>query len=241
MIKQIEVPYGANFKGTLFLPEGEEPHPCIILFHAWMGKDSFIMKKAEELVETLGIAAFCADLFGDGKVVKTAEEAGALIAPLFMDREELRKRVVLSFETASSQQGVKNKKVGAIGFCFGGLAAIELFRSGAPVVGVTAFHAILGDSRDGKKAKTVPIANNIKGRILILNGYRDPLVSEADIKNFQEEMNRANVNWQYNIYGKAVHAFTNPDAHDEKSGLVFDQEISQRAFSAMSNFFLNIL
>lgn len=241
MIKQIEVPYGANFKGTLYLPEGEEPHPCLILFHAWMGKDSFIKKKAEELVETLGIAAFAADLYGDGKVVKTAEEATSLMSPLFFDREELRKRVVLTYQALSNQEGVKNKKVGAIGFCFGGLAAIELFRSGMPVAGVAGFHALLGNTMGGKKAKTVPIAKDIKGAILILNGYLDPLLSEQDVKNFQEEMSQANVNWQYNTYGIAKHAFTNPDAHDEKSGLVFNQEISQRAFSAMSNFFLNIL
>ena len=241
MVKQREVPYGSNFKGTLFLPEGKGPHSCLILFHAWMGKDPFIKRQAEELSNTWGIATFAADLYGNGQVVHTAADASHLMSPLFFDRHELRKRVVLSFETAASQTGIKQTHVGAIGFCFGGLAAIELFRSGVPVAGVAAFHALLGNTQGGKRVKTAPLATRIKGRLLVLNGYLDPLVSEEDIKQFHEELSGANLNWQYTIYGKAKHAFTNPEAHDDASGLVFDQEICDRAFADMRTFFQNIL
>jgi dienelactone hydrolase len=240
-MKMIEVPYGQNFKGSLFLPEGTEPHPCIILFHAWMGKDAIVTKKAEELVETLGVAAFTADLYGEGQVVKTPQEATALMGPLFMDRLELKRRAHLALDAASAQAAVKKNRIGAIGFCFGGLAAIELYRSGAPVVGVAAFHPVLGDQREGHQANTFPISKEIKGSILILHGYLDPLNTAQDVDQFQKEMSQAGVDWQFNTYGRAKHAFTNPDAHDEKSGLVFNQEINNRAFAAASHFFMNLL
>ena len=237
-MKHIDVPYGTNFKGRLNLPEGQEPHPCIILFHAWMGKDSFVDAKGEELVETLGVATFTADLYGDGKCVKTKEEATALMMPLYLDRAELLRRAHLALETVTHQKEIKKNRIAALGFCFGGLAAIELYRSGAPIVSAAAFHPTLGVEMGGKKAKTVPISKDIQGSIIVLQGYLDPLNTPEDIDSFQKEMSEAGVDWQLNMYGRAKHAFTNPDAHDEKSGLVYNQEISNRAFSAMSSFFM---
>lgn len=240
-MKQLEVPYGNNFKGTLFLPEGEESHPCLILFPAFGGKDNFILKKCEEMVETLGIATFAADYYGDGKVAKSDDEASQLMAPLFIDRAELQKRTIQAFEAASNQASIKTNKIGAIGFCFGGLAAIELLRSGTPIAGVAAFHPTLATSLRGTPAKLLPLAPTIKAPLLILHGYLDTLTSPEDLDRFQKELSQAHLNWQMNIYGQAMHAFTNPDMHDPATSREYNQEVSMRAFAAMSNFFLNIL
>lgn len=91
-----------------------------------------------------------------------------------------------------------------------------------------------------EKISCFSIAKNIKGSLLVLHGYNDPLVSQDDIQKFQKEMSEANVDWQMNIYSHTSHAFTNPEAHDSQNGLVYNQKSDARSWLAMSNFFEEI-
>lgn len=219
--------YDENIKGT---------KPAIIVAHAWRGQDDFARNKARDLAK-LGYIAFAADLFGHKKNASNDEEAGALIKPLFLDRKLLQQRIIAAYETLSKQPHVDTSRIGAIGFCFGGLTVIELLRSGSPVKSVVSFHGVLGNSG----AKTVPIAQNIKGSILILHGYEDPLVPSSDVLNMQKELNDAGIDWQMDIYGHTSHAFTNPQAHDLAKGLIYNEKANKRSWLAMKNFFAETL
>ena len=145
----------------------------------------------------------------------------------------MQKRIIASYETLIKQPGVDKSRIGAIGFCFGGLTVIELLRSGTPVKSVVSFHGVLGNAG----AKTVPIATNIKGSILILHGYDDPLESTSDVLNTQKEFNEAGIDWQMDIYGHTSHAFTNPQSHDIVKGLIYNEKANKRSWIAMKNFF----
>jgi dienelactone hydrolase len=214
--------------------------PAVIVAHAYKGLDDFAKEKALALAE-FGYFAFAADLYGNGKTVVSKEEAAAMMTPLFLDRALLQERILAAYETVRKHPLVDDKRIVAIGFCFGGITVIELLRSGADVKGVVSFHALLGDTRDGKKAKTVPIAKNIKGSLLALHGHLDPLVSPQDIQNFQKEFTEAKVDWQMNIYGQAAHAYTNPQANDIKTGFIYNPEATMRSWQAMRNFFDEVL
>ena len=55
---------------------------------------------------------------------------------------------------------------------------------------------------------------------------------------FEEEMRRARVDWQLNVYGGAVHSFTNPDAgSDPAKGVAYNAEADRRSWEAMKLFF----
>lgn len=225
------------FKGFLANDESKKgKKPGVLVVPAWMGLDDFAKEKAKELAK-MGFIALAADLYGEGKQAKNTDEAGSLMSPLFLDRALLKERVVGSFETLKKQEGVDQNKMGAIGFCFGGLSAIELFRSGVDVKGVVSFHGLLGPNLGDMKSKTVQIAKGIKGSILILHGHDDPLVSQDDIVNTQKEFTDAKVDWQMHIYGNTKHAFTNPEAHDESMGLVYNEKAKKRAWKSMTDFF----
>lgn len=216
--------------------EGKEKRPGVVIAHAWRGQDHFARHQAEHLAE-MGIVAFAADLYGDGKQAKDNDEAALLMAPLFTDRKELRIRIRAALDELSKHPLVDKTRLGAIGFCFGGLTVLELFRSGAPVEGVVCFHAVLGDKMGPLQAQKQPIADNIRGSIMILHGHQDPLVSDADIKHLQKELTDAKVDWQMHFYGHTQHAFTNPEANDLSLGLVFNALAERRAFQAMRDFF----
>ncbi|MBA3722744.1 MAG: dienelactone hydrolase family protein [Parachlamydiaceae bacterium] len=230
-----------KFVGILVSPDKNNKikRPAVIVAHAWMGRDEFAVQKARELA-ALGYIGFAADLYGDAQVVNTSEAAVALLTPLALDRATLQKRIGAAFNTISQNVFVDSKKIGGIGFCFGGLTIIELLRSGLPVRGVASFHAVLGTQRGEQKAKTVPIAKNIKGSLLILHGYNDPLVSEQDVLNTQKEMDDAKVDWQMNTYGHTSHGFMNPQLNDVTNGLIYNPQACNRAWRAMCNFFEEI-
>lgn len=231
---------GKTYKGYISFPTSKEEipqrRPGVIVVHAWMGQDNFARHKADALAE-LGYVGFAIDLYGEGKTAANADEATRWMLPLFEDRALLQKRVRAAFDVLRQHPAVDPENIGAIGFCFGGLTAIELLRSGAEVKGVVGFHAGFGNKRGDIHAKTVPIAKNIKGSLLILNGYEDPSVSVEDIAYIQKELNDAVVDWQMNIYGHTAHAFTNPDAHDKKHGFIFQPLTNDRAWWAMIHFF----
>lgn len=229
-----------TFNGYWAFPqdEGREAQklPAIIVGHAWMGQDHFARQKAEELAD-LGYISFAADVYGEGKTTSDPEEAQRLMLPLFEDRALLQKRIRAAYDVVRQHPSVDPAKIGAIGFCFGGLTVIELFRSGADVKGVVSFHGVLGSKLGPMEAKTIPIANGIKGSLLLLHGHDDPLVSPHDIASAQKEFTDAKIDWQMYIYGHTSHAFTNPQAHDRANGLVFQPLSSERAWWAMVHFF----
>lgn len=231
---------GVNYVGYLALPKTNyseiQQHPAIIVAHAWMGQDHFARKQAEKLAQ-LGYVGFAADVYGEGKVVSKTEDAQNLMLPLFKDRQLLQKRIIAAFEVLQRHRLVDRQKIGAIGFCFGGLTVIELLRSGVDVKGVVSLHGVLGNQMGPVKAKTVPIAKSVKGSLLVLHGNDDPLVSQEDILEFKKEFTDAKVDWQMNIYSHTSHAFTNPDMHDEIHGLKYQPLTTERAWWALLHFF----
>lgn len=213
--------------------------PAVLVAHAWKGQDEFARQKAHALAE-LGYIGFAIDMYGNGRTASNDEEAKKLMSPLFLDRKTLRQRVNAALEVLKKHPMVDPAATGAIGFCFGGMAVIELLLSGADLCGAVSFHGLLGNKLGENTAKKELSSTNINGSLLILHGYKDPLVSAEDIKTAQEEFSRLGIDWQFNVYGQAMHAFTNPKAQDEGSGLFFNARAAIRSWQAMTNFFEEI-
>lgn len=214
--------------------------PCVIIAHAWKGLDNFVREKAKALVE-LGYVAFAADLYGNGSQPESNDEAGAMMMPLFLDRKLLRERIVSAYETAAGFDQTDPKKMGAMGFCFGGLTVIELLRSGADLQGVVSFHGLLGHTLGEMNAPVIPNAKKLKGSLLILHGNDDPMVPSDDVVSIQKEMTNAEVDWQMHIYGNTTHAFTNPAADDAENGMLYNPVAEKRSLQAMNNFFTEVM
>lgn len=213
--------------------------PAILIAHAWKGQDSFARQKAQQLA-ALGYVGFAIDIYGSGQVATSSHDAEKLMLPLFEDRQFLQERLKVAYNVLKEHPKVDAQCIGGIGFCFGGLAIIELFRSGVDLRGVVSFHALLGAKCGNTVAKVVPIQPNIKGSMLILHGHDDPLVSTQDIQTIQQELTEAEIDWQMHIYGQTSHAFSVPEANDKSLGLLYNQSAERRSWLAMKNFFLDV-
>jgi dienelactone hydrolase len=203
--------------------------PGVVVFHEWWGHGSYERKRAEQLAG-LGYIAFAADIYGKGVHATTADAAQKLAGPFYGDRSLLRARAEAALDVLKSQPQTDTSKLGAIGYCFGGTTALELARSGAPLGAVISFH--------GGLASTTKDASNIKAKLLVLTGGDDQFVGADERKAFEDEMRAAGVNWEMDVYGGAVHAFTNPaaDSHGIKN-IAYNAQADQRSWQRMQNFF----
>ena len=228
-----EVRYECNEKkmvGYAAFPDSKSS-PLVLIAPTWAGKDNFVHERACDLAN-LGYTAFAIDMYGDGKVGSGPSENESLMTPLLENRDMLKQRVLAALEIGKNLNGVDSSKVAAIGYCFGGLVALDLARSGADINGVVSFHGLLMPS---------PIAQNgIKSKVLVLHGERDPMVPLSMVNDFQQEMTKENVDWQLHSYGGTYHAFTNPDANDIEMGALFNDEANKRSWNSMLNFFNEI-
>ncbi|MDB6153899.1 MAG: dienelactone hydrolase [Chthoniobacteraceae bacterium] len=211
----------------------KEKRPAVLVVHDWMGVTDHTRTISEDLAK-LGYIAFAADIYGKGVRPADAKAAGAEAGKFKADRALLRKRANLGLEELKKQQFADSGKIAAIGFCFGGTTVLELARSGAPIAGVVTFHG-------GLDSPTPADGKNIKAKVLVLHGADDPFVKPADITAFQDELRNANVDWQMNYYGDAVHAFTQKKAGTDKSkGAAYNEPAARRSWQAMKDFFAEI-
>ena len=212
----------------------QPPRPIVLVVHAWGGQDEFARAKAHLLAD-LGYLGFAIDVYGKGKRGKSPEESYELMNPWMENRAALGTRLLAAVTAAGTIEGGDATRLGAIGFCFGGLCALDLARNNAPGLrAVAAFHALF----------TPPALETqlpIKSKILALHGYDDPMCKPDAMIAFADEMSRAHADWQVHAYGATGHAFTNPEAHDHASGFFYREVIAERALASMSRFFAEVL
>ena len=202
--------------------------PAVLVIHDWSGRNEFSCQKATFLAE-LGYIGFAVDMYGAGRLGETVQEKQMLMQPLVHDRQLLRERIHTALNAIQQLPMVDKTRIAVMGFCFGGLCALDLARSGADVAGVISVHGLLN--------KPENIANQtIKAKILALHGFDDPMVTPTDVTIFCQEMTQAGVDWQMHMYGQTKHAFTNPLAHDQALGTVYNAQAADRAMRLIVDF-----
>ena len=208
--------------------EEKYKRPAVIVVHDWSGRNAFACNKAKLLAD-MGYVGFAVDMYGEGRIGETLEEKQALMEPLANDRRLLRKRIQAGLDAMLTLSEVDNQRIAVIGFCFGGMCALDLARSGASIKGAVSFHGLL-NKPDGLANST------IKAKILVLHGYEDPMAPPEHVMDFAKEMTEADVDWQIHWYGNTQHAFANPNAFNKELGTVYNPTAEKRSWQATKNF-----
>ncbi len=220
---------GTTLEGYLaYNNDTKGKRPTVLIAHAWLGRDEYACKKAEELAE-LGYVSFAMDNFGKGVLGKHHNDGKHLKAPYMEDRLLLRRRLLAGFDTVKNMEMVDESRIAIIGYCFGGMCALDLARSGAALSGVVSFHGLFNP------LEGIP-ANPIKAKVLALHGHDDPLVPPEMVSSLQNELTEAGVDWQIHAYGGIAHAFTNPNADGSVAGVFYDAVADNRSWTAAKNF-----
>ena len=223
---------GEAFDVFVARPDGDSPRPAVLVCHAWGGRDAFAEDKANKLAE-LGYVGAAIDVYGVGKRGTDKASSEALMMPLVSEPSRLRERLAAAYEVVCGLDGVDDKRMATIGYCFGGLCSILTARMGLSLRGVVSFHGLLKVGEE--------LAEKPKARILVLHGQDDPMAPPADVGLFAAEMKRIDADWQLHAYPKVMHAFTNPNANDPDFGTVYNKSADQRSWRTMQTFLTEVL
>lgn len=198
----------------------------IVIFHQWTGISDHERQVARKLA-AYGFVVLCADVYGEGVRPATPDACKVEVTKYKSDRALLRARTAAAVEALRAAVQLGDKPVVAIGYCFGGTAALELARAGSDIKAAVSFHG-------GLDAPQPAVAGAIKARVLALHGADDPYVPAAEVQGFEQEMKAAGVNYRLISYPGAVHSFTLTSAGSNKaSGAAYQAEADLASWSEL--------
>ena len=228
-----ETPVGLEFEGeqlesVLVSRRDDMPRPGVIIFPTVVGVSDLEIGFAQQLVH-LGYTGFVADLYGKEYRGTERPVAAEQMKRVRADRAALRRRLLAVLESARSQHAVDGQRIAAIGYCFGGLCALDLARSGADVAGVASFHGLF----DPTGLPPQPI----KAKVVAFHGWDDPMVPPDMVVALGSELTEAGADWQIHAYGNVRHGFTNPGVDKLGNPAVkYDALAAERSWTSLINF-----
>lgn len=208
-------------------PAGAGPHPTVLIAPTVRGPTHLEHGRADALAAD-GYLAIVIDHYGKDQR-DLGERAFDLMNALLMDRATLRRQLLDTLAFAQQLDGVDRTRITMIGYCFGGLCALDLARTGTDEVrGVVAVHGIFQDPNLGPQPP-------IKAKVLVLHGWDDPLATPDAVLGLTRELTDAGADWQLHAYGHTVHGFTNPEANSA-GRVVYSEKAAARANVALAHF-----
>lgn len=179
----------------------EGKHPGVLVVHEWWGLNDYSRRRAKQLAE-LGYIAMAVDMFGNGQTAEDPASAQALAMPFYKDPTLAKKRLDAAENFLKTYPQTDPSKIAAIGYCFGGYVVLNEAKLGSDLKGVVSFHGGLTGAKPKK---------NMKTKFLICHGGSDQF-ENPHVEEFKKEMDSAGADYIFNVYPKATHAFSNPDA-----------------------------
>lgn len=226
-----EYEHGGVVFDAAMLGDRDDPapqRPAVLVFHGIEGRTEAQEGYAARLARQgyLGVAV---DLFGRDATNDVQQRRTDLTETFLRDRAALRTRLLHVLETVRSRPDVDAARVAAIGFCFGGLCAIDLARAGANVRAVASFHGMLTPPEAAPQAP-------ISAKVLVCHGWADPFAPPTDLVAFGMEMTERGADWQVHAYGHAMHAFMSENANDPNSGICYNPVAAHRSWASLESF-----
>jgi dienelactone hydrolase len=208
--------------------------PGIVMVHEWWGITKHVHNEAQKFAQQR-YTAFIADMYGDGQTADNPKDAGALSGSVMKNPTVMESRFNAARDQLAKHESVDPKRIGAVGYCFGGAVVLNMARAGADLAAVAGFHASLGLNTPA------PAPGTVKAKILVLNGGDDPFVKREQYEALMKDFDAAKADYRIIEYPGAVHAFTNPEATElgKKFNLPlrYDPDADRQAKAEAAKFF----
>jgi len=204
-----------------------QPRPTVILIPTVMGVTDLEIGFGRQLIE-LGYNAFVADLFG--KEFRGAERDVMFgeMKRLASDRPALRRRLQHVLQLAEGLDEVSSGQIVVAGYCFGGMCALDLARSGVDIAAAVSFHGLFDPPG-------LP-PEKIKAKVVAFHGWDDPMVPPEKVVALGQELTAAGCDWQIHAYGHVGHGFTNPHASELRiDGVAYNALAAERSWTSFIN------
>ena len=230
MSKDRAIPH--NFEGeqleSVFVGRRDgEARPTVILIPTVMGVSDLEIGFGRQLVE-LGYNALVADLFGKEFRGAPRDTMFGEMNRLKGDRAALLRRLQHVLDLTRGLDEVESDRIVVAGYCFGGMCALDLARSGADVAAAASFHGLFDPPG-------LP-AHKMSAKVVAFHGWEDPMVPPEKVVALGNELTEAGADWQIHAYGNVGHGFTNPHASDlQIDGVAYDALAAERSWTSFIN------
>ena len=182
--------------GYLSTPEGEGPHPSVILIHEWNGLVQRVKETADAFAEE-GYVALAVDLYS-GRTGSNPQENMALVRETLEEPAVLIDNLNAAVNYVKKQSG-SNGKVATIGWCYGGGVALTYALGGDHHDATAIFYGrLLADP-----AQLAHVNHGFYGTFV----ENDRGIPVSDVENFVKTLRAAKIPNDVHIYDGVNHGF----------------------------------
>jgi carboxymethylenebutenolidase len=210
---------GKPVTGYVAMPQGEGPHPGVILIHEWWGLNDNIRTMADKLAGE-GYIALAVDMYG-GESADTPDQAKALMQAAMKNPEAgvdnlKQARAFLASKGAT--------KIGVVGWCFGGGWSLTAgVTQGDDLDAVVMYYGRPKTTKEELAGLTAPLLGHF--------GAEDQGIPVEGVKKMQKALEAAGKDATIHVYEGVGHAFANP------SGQNYSKEAAEKAWERTLAFF----
>jgi carboxymethylenebutenolidase len=192
--------------GYLARPQGAGPFPAVLMIHEWWGLTEDITRKAD-LLSRDGFVVLAVDAYR-GRSASTVPGAIALVSST--PKERIAADVDAGWSYLESLPSVDPRRIGAVGFCFGGTQTMLLGIRNPDLRAAVIFY---GSGPVTDPAKLGRLGDS--GPVLGIFGDKDGSIPTSQALAFGEAMKSKGVDARLSIYANQGHAFVKYDTLDQ--------------------------
>ena len=208
----VDVPVkGGSFRAFRALPKGGVPQPGIIVIHEFHGLNDHIKDVTRRFARE-GYVGLGVDLFSRAEDQPDPTDVQALFRRMQMlpDDQAIEDLVAAENYLHSIPQ-VGARRVGAVGFCMGGLYAYLLGCADDMVRAVADFYGAIVYPTTSPLKPISPIekADNLHCPLLGVFGAEDPVIPVEQVREFEDRLRALGKDFEIHVYPGCGHAFFN--------------------------------
>jgi dienelactone hydrolase len=219
---------GTKLKGVIYYDDtATEKRPGVMVVHEFWGLDDYAKMRAEMLAK-LGYVALACDMYGDGKHADHATDAAKFAGEVRANKDVWLGRANAGLNVLKDHKAVDPKKLGIMGYCFGGSTALLVALSGRDdVLAAVSFHGAL-------PTPTADEAKKVKAKVAVCHGADDKFIPAETVAKFKKAFEDAGVKIVFEAYPGAVHSFTVKGAEKKGlDGIAYNKEADEKSWETM--------
>ena len=208
----VDVPVmGGSFRAFRAIPKGAGAQPGIIVVHEFHGLNDHIKDVTRRFARE-GYVGLGVDLFSRAEDQPDPADVQALFRRMQMlpDDQAIEDLVAAENYLHSIPQ-VGARRVGAVGFCMGGLYAYLLGCADDMVRAVADFYGAIVYPTTSPLKPISPIekVDNLLCPLLAVFGAEDPVIPAEQVREFEDRLRALGKDFEIHVYPGCGHAFFN--------------------------------
>ena len=197
---------GTMTGGYLATPDGDGPHPAVIMIHEWWGLNEDVTILADALAAE-GYVVLAADAYR-GELGTSVAQALSLTRSIPVEQIRADLDGALSFLLAN--EAVDPKRIGSMGFCFGGRESMHL---GIRSPELAAVVTLYGSGPVTDPSELGYLGSN--GPVLGIFGEKDNSIPLKEVEAVGAALDKLGAENTITVYPEVGHAFVKSSTYQD--------------------------